>query len=113
GTVVQRQSPQVWRQVLPTAEAQVLRVAMTGAVESAWGKPFAGSAAIPGVPTAGKTGTAQLGGSGEPHAWFIGFAPASAPRIAVAVIIEQGGHGGAVAAPIGGQLMADWLRLAP
>ncbi|MFI5261857.1 MAG: penicillin-binding transpeptidase domain-containing protein, partial [Candidatus Limnocylindrales bacterium] len=47
GTVVQRQSPQVWRQVLPTAEAQVLRVAMTGAVESAWGKPFAGSAAIP------------------------------------------------------------------
>ena len=86
---------------------------MTGAVESAWGRPFAGSAAIPGVQTAGKTGTAQLGGSGEPHAWFIGFAPAAAPRIAVAVIIEQGGHGGEVAAPLGGQLMGDWLRLAP
>ncbi len=113
GSVVQRTTPQTWRQVLSSAQDAVLRQAMTGAVESAWGRPFAGSAAIPGVPTAGKTGTAQLGGSGEPHAWFIGFAPAAAPRIAVAVIIEQGGHGGEVAAPLGGQLMGDWLRMAP
>lgn len=113
GTVVQRTSPQVWQRVLSSAQDAVLQAAMTGAVESAWGRPFAGSAAIPGVPTAGKTGTAQLGGSGEPHAWFIGFAPAAAPRIAVAVIVEQGGHGGEVAAPIGGRLMGDWLKLAP
>ena len=113
GTVVQRTTPQVWRHVLSSAQDAVIQEAMTGAVESAWGQPFAGSAAIPGVPTAGKTGTAQLGGSGEPHAWFIGFAPAAAPRIAVAVIIEQGGHGGEVAAPLGGQLMGDWLRMAP
>ncbi|HXR27438.1 MAG TPA: penicillin-binding transpeptidase domain-containing protein [Candidatus Baltobacteraceae bacterium] len=110
-TIVQRTTPQIWQEVLPPAQDQILREAMTGAVESAWGKPIAGSAAIPGVPTAGKTGTAQLGGSGEPHAWFIGFAPAAAPRIAVAVIIEQGGHGGEVAAPLGGQLMGDWLRM--
>jgi penicillin-binding protein A len=113
GTVVQRTSAQVWQRVLSSAQDAVIREAMTGAVESAWGQPFAGSAAIPGVQTAGKTGTAQLGGSGEPHAWFIGFAPAAAPRIAVAVIIEQGGHGGEVAAPLGGQLMGDWLRMAP
>ena len=113
GTVVQHTTPQVWRQVLPSTQDAVLREAMTEAVESAWGQPFAGSAAIPGVATAGKTGTAQLGGSGEPHAWFIGFAPAAAPRIAVAVIVEQGGHGGEVAAPLGGQLMGDWLRLGP
>jgi peptidoglycan glycosyltransferase len=113
GTVVQQTTPRVWQEVLSSAQDAVLREAMTGAVESAWGRPFAGSAAIPGVQTAGKTGTAQLGGSGEPHAWFIGFAPAAAPRIAVAVIIEQGGHGGEVAAPLGGQLMGDWLRLAP
>jgi cell division protein FtsI/penicillin-binding protein 2 len=48
---------------------------------------------------AGKTGTAQAPG-GAPHAWFAGFAPADAPRIAVAVIVEHGGNGSAAAAPI-------------
>jgi peptidoglycan glycosyltransferase len=63
-------------------------------------------AQIPGVTVAGKTGTAQLGT--EPpssHAWFVAFAPAEAPRVAVAVIVEaQPGvseiTGGRVAAPI-------------
>ncbi|MGZ6329200.1 MAG: peptidoglycan D,D-transpeptidase FtsI family protein [Candidatus Limnocylindrales bacterium] len=113
GATLEQRSPQVWRQVLPAAQAELLRQAMQAAVESSWGRPFAGAAKIPGVPTAGKTGTAQLGGSGEPHAWFIGFAPADAPKIAVAVLLEQGGHGGQVAAPIGGQLMAAWLKLNP
>jgi len=113
GSLIEQRQPQVWRTVLPASEATAVRQAMQAAVESPWGKPFAGSAKIPGVPTAGKTGTAQLGGSGEPHAWFIGFAPANTPRIAVAVLLEQGGHGGQVAAPIGGQLMGDWLKLAP
>ncbi len=113
GALVEQRSPQLWRQVLAPAQAGVVQQAMEAAVESAWGRPFGGGAAIPGVPTAGKTGTAQLGGNGEPHAWFIGFAPADAPRIAVAVLLEQGGHGGEVAAPIGGQLMGAWLRLRP
>ena len=57
------------------------------------------------MPTAGKTGTAQIG-NGMSHAWVIGFAPADAPRVAVAVIVEsQSGTteatGGRVAAPIG------------
>jgi peptidoglycan glycosyltransferase len=60
---------------------------------------------VPGVTTAGKTGTAQLG-NGTSHAWIIGFAPAEAPRVAIAVIVEaQPGAseqtGGRVAAPIG------------
>ena len=61
---------------------------------------------MPGVTTAGKSGTAELGGRGEPHSWFIGFAPAEAPTIAIAVIVEQAGRGAEVAAPIGGDLMA-------
>ena len=53
--------------------------------------------------TAGKSGTAELGGTGEPHSWFIGFAPAEDPKVAIAVIVEQAGRGGEVAAPIAGE----------
>ena len=53
----------------------------------------------PSLQIAGKTGTAQ-NPRGEDHAWFVGYAPADAPKIAVAVVVEHGGHGGATAAPI-------------
>lgn len=54
---------------------------------------------IPGVKVAGKTGTAQLE-DGESHAWFIAFAPADNPTYAIAVVVERGGQGNSVAAPI-------------
>ncbi len=82
---------------------------MTEAVEGELGRRFTAGARVPGVLTAGKSGTAELGGSGEPHSWFIGFAPADQPRIAIAVLVEQGGRGGEVAAPIAGRLMAAYL----
>ena len=69
----------------------------------------ASGAAIDGIPTAGKSGTAELGGSGEPHSWFIGFAPADDPQIAIAVLVEQGGRGGERAAPLAGSLMRAYL----
>ena len=56
-------------------------------------------AAVPGIEVAGKTGTSQ-NPHGEPHAWFIGFAPYENPVIAIAVLIENGGGGGAFAAPL-------------
>jgi cell division protein FtsI/penicillin-binding protein 2/cell division protein FtsW (lipid II flippase) len=60
-------------------------------------------------PVTGKTGTAQLD-AGEPHSWFIGYAPAgpaslSQPRIAFAVLVEHGGYGGSMAAPIAHDLL--------
>ena len=70
-------------------------------------------AKVPGVLTAGKSGTAEIGGSGEPHSWFIGFAGVDQPRIAIAVIVEQGGRGGARAAPLAGALMAKFFSLYP
>lgn len=103
-------SPQMWRRVVDQSTAGVIRDAMVAAVSSAWGRPFAGAAQIPGVPTAGKSGTAQLG-SGIPNSWFIGFAPANAPRIAVAVIVERGGEGSGAAVPLGGQVMKYYLGL--
>ncbi|MGO4879484.1 MAG: FtsW/RodA/SpoVE family cell cycle protein [Bryobacteraceae bacterium] len=65
--------------------------------------------AMAGTPVnlAGKTGTAQLG-EGEPHAWFAGFAPYdgdASHRIAFAVLVEHGGYGGQVAAPIAREIM--------
>jgi peptidoglycan glycosyltransferase len=84
--------------------------AMELAVESSWGRIFTTGAAIPGIDTAGKTGTAQIGGSAEPNSWFIGYAPANNPQVAIAVVVEQGGHGSARAAPIAGSLMGLWLK---
>ncbi|MEO8539773.1 MAG: penicillin-binding transpeptidase domain-containing protein [bacterium] len=59
---------------------------------------------LPGVTVGGKTGTAEAG-DGTSHAWFIAFAPAEAPRIAIAVVVERGGRGGEVASPIAAQVL--------
>lgn len=56
-------------------------------------------AKVPGIDMAGKTGSAQ-NPHGETHAWFMGFAPYDIPEVAISVIVENGGGGGAVAAPI-------------
>ena len=65
---------------------------------------FAFGARIAGVHVAGKTGTAE-NPSGSPHGWFVGFAPAEDPQVAVAVLIENAGQGGVDAAPVGGAVM--------
>jgi peptidoglycan glycosyltransferase len=83
---------------------------MVEAVEGELGRQFTAGAAVPGVTTAGKSGTAELGGTGEPHSWFIGFAPAEDPQIVIAVLVEQAGRGGEVAAPIAGDLMTRYLN---
>jgi peptidoglycan glycosyltransferase len=105
--------PQEWRRVTGPAEAAVIKEAMHDAVEGDLGRGFAGGGKIPGVPTAGKSGTAELGGSGEPHSWFIGFAPLEQPRVAVAVVVERGGFGRERAVPIGGDVMEAYLDIAP
>ncbi len=70
-----------------------------------------GTAAQLSVPVAGKTGTAENVPGRPTHAWFVGFAPADHPQIAVAVIVENGGQGGVVAAPIARQVMSKALGL--
>ncbi|MBM3496602.1 MAG: hypothetical protein FJX72_20125 [Armatimonadetes bacterium] len=67
--------------------------------------------AIPGLRMAGKTGTAERGRRGElvDDAWFVAFAPVHDPRIAVCVYVEEGGHGGATAAPIARAMIAQYL----
>jgi penicillin-binding protein A len=77
---------------------QMMEAVVTGGTGTA--------AQIPGVRVAGKTGTAEIGIKGRYDAWFIAFAPADNPRVAVAVAIENAtGFGGSVAAPIAKTLM--------
>ena len=57
------------------------------------------AAKIPGVRVAGKTGTAETGGK-KTHAWFVGYAPADDPKVALVVFLEHGGHGGVEAAGV-------------
>ncbi len=59
---------------------------------------------VPGIDMAGKTGTAQ-NPHGKPHAWFMAFAPYQHPEVAIAVIVENAGSGGGVAAPIARQFL--------
>ncbi len=101
--------PESVRRVLDGDDARAISQAMVAAVEGDLGRQFTTGARIRGITTAGKSGTAELGGTGEPHSWFIGFAPAEQPRIAIAVLVEQAGRGAEVASPIAGDLMARWL----
>ena len=100
--------PEVWRQVLPADLALEVAAAMKQAVEGRLGRQFTTGARVPGMVVAGKSGTAELGGTGEPNSWFIGFAPAENPQIVIAVVVEQGGRGAERAAPIGGKLLKAW-----
>lgn len=101
--------PETVERVIDGADAAAINEAMVAAVETEWGQRFTTGAKIRGVTTAGKSGTAELGGRGEPHSWFIGFAPAEAPRVAIAVVVEEAGRGAEVAAPMAGNLMELWL----
>lgn len=96
--------------VISNTNARAINAAMVQAVEGPLGRQYTTGAKVPGVITAGKSGTAQLGGTGEPHSWFIGFAPADAPKVVIAVLVEQAGRGGEVAAPIAGDLMSLYLK---
>jgi peptidoglycan glycosyltransferase len=114
GRVIRRIGPAEWkRAVSPTTAAAVTQM-MIDVVRAGTGT----AAAVPGSTVAGKTGTAEVP-EGPPHAWFIGFAPAEAPRFAIAVIVERGGQfgdeatGGRVAAPVAGKVLAKLLALPP
>jgi peptidoglycan glycosyltransferase len=110
GNLVDQTQPAVWKQAVSPQTAATMTTLMEAVVDSGTGT----AAQIPGVKVAGKTGTAQTVAGQAPHAWFIAFAPADAPKIAVAVLVENGGDlgseatGGKVSAPIAQKvLIAD------
>ncbi len=104
GRIVEAAEPAEWLTAIRPGTALTLNQMMRRVVTTGTGT----GAAIEGVEVAGKTGTAERG-DGTNLAWFIGFAPAGDPRVAVAVVVEETmSTGGAAAAP----LAADVMRAA-
>jgi penicillin-binding protein A len=97
------------RRVVSSRAARQVRDMMVGVVRSGTGT----AAALPGVQVAGKTGTAELvPNSTDPkdaNAWFVAFAPADRPRVAVAVMLVGAGFGGTAAAPVAREVLAAAL----
>jgi peptidoglycan glycosyltransferase len=99
-------APVPWQSPVDPQHAAMVGQAMVAVVN--YGSGFA--ARIPGVAVAAKTGTAQVQ-AGNPHAWFIAYAPADHPRLAVVVLKENAGEGAYVAAPIARQILKSALPL--
>jgi peptidoglycan glycosyltransferase len=108
GKTIVRTRPRRYSRVMSPQVASELNAMMQGVVTSGTGT----AAAISGVPVAGKTGTAETGRGDIYTAWFIAFAPANNPRVAIAVVVENqpGGFGGKVSAPIAKDVMEALLR---
>ena len=113
GGIVQRSQPESLGRAFSAATANSVTDMMRLVVQEGTGV----NAQIPGVDLAGKTGTAQSAEGAAPHAWFIAFAPADDPQIAVAVLVENGGSfgaeatGGTVAAPMAKQVIEADRRI--
>ena len=102
GTETKNTVPEKLTDICSAEEAAVLKDMMTAVVSDGTGR----AAAISGVTVAGKTGTAE-NATGYDHSWFIGFAPAENPKVAVAVVIENANYGSAT--PIAGKVMQSAL----
>ncbi len=106
-TVIDRADPEELSEPVTPEVADQLQEMMESVVTEGSGR----AARIPGVTVAGKTGTAQVSGDVPDHNWFVGFAPADDPQIAVAVFVANGGGtGGDVSAPIAGDVMQAYLE---
>jgi peptidoglycan glycosyltransferase len=105
GIILDKPTASIRRQAIPAGTARTLNEMMQqviiqgGLIE----------AEIPGVKVAGKTGTAESG-NGEAHSWWITFAPADDPEIAMCVMVENGGRADEGALPIGARLMQAHLQ---
>ena len=111
-SLLDRAEPEVYKRAVSEPVAAELTRMMQLVVSGGSGR----AAAIDGVTVAGKTGTAQGAAGADPDVWFVGFAPADDPQVAIAVVVEDGGDqgaggtGGRVSAPIAKEVMQAVLR---
>lgn len=123
GKVIREYGPEKIRDVpVKKSTLEIVRNALRDVVNSGWGT--GGQAQSKLVQIAGKTGTAQvaemrgkylkseqLAYAVRDHAWFVSYAPAEEPEIAVVVLVEHGGHGGSAAAPLAKKVIEKYLSL--
>lgn len=106
GNTVKTVEPKMLNQVISANNAAIVKDYMKNLVDSKIDDTWS---YFGGTDAAGKTGTADYnlsdGTPAKPHSWFIGFAPASNPQIAVAVIVENGGYGAVAAARVAGRVI--------
>ncbi|MCX7726746.1 MAG: penicillin-binding protein 2 [Chitinispirillaceae bacterium] len=111
GILLKRNNPIPKRQLsfkpytIETIREALLSVVMPGGT--------GGRAAVPGIKVGGKTGSAENPHGEETHALFVACAPVEDPVIAVAVVLENAGHGGAVAAPVAGEILRYFFSECP
>ncbi|MCL3838092.1 peptidoglycan D,D-transpeptidase FtsI family protein [Aeromicrobium duanguangcaii] len=110
-SVLEKPEPEELERPMSAGKARELRDMMVAVVDEGTGSP----AAIPGVDVGGKTGTAESAPDRPPYAWFIGFAPADDPQVAVAVLVESAQNtsdiaGGRLGGPIARAVMEAVLR---
>ena len=109
GEILYQAKPEVQSRLRASpANLEAVRQSLVGVVNDGTGK----AARLPNIQVAGKTGTSQVvaldrdnpkrkrAREMEDHAWFVAYAPADDPQVAVAVLVEHGGHGGEDAAPL-------------
>jgi peptidoglycan glycosyltransferase len=106
-SVLDKTSDEPYRDAISSSTARDLTQMMVEVVDNGTGA----TAQIPGIKVAGKTGTAQSDGNRPNYAWFVSFAPADDPKVAVAVLVEDAGvsedliSGSGLAAPIAKSVM--------
>jgi peptidoglycan glycosyltransferase len=100
GSIAQTHAPKVWKQPVRAETAVQMRAIMENSIKNG----YANTAAIPNVVMGGKTGTAEVPNA-NPQAWFIGYAQGPKTTYAISVLIENGGEGSTVAAPVAKQVL--------
>ncbi len=110
GKSLKKIEPKALGEIISKETARTMKDLMKGVVAEGTG----GNAAVSGITVCGKTGTADHKGDASkqvaPHSWFISFAPYENPQIAIAVIVEEGGVGGGVAAKITRDMISAYLK---
>ena len=101
GQTVKKFLPSAYGTLMSANDAQFLTHLMSQVVEIGTGSAMRGTS----YTVAGKTGSAEFETGKETHSWFVGFAPADKPKVAICVLAEESGSGGAVAAPIARQVL--------
>ena len=106
GTVISRKKPREWKRIADDSDAAIMTGYLRQVVTDGTGKALDDD----DYTVAGKTGTAE-NGKGKDHSWFVGFSNVKDPDLVVCVLVEHGGSGSDVAAPIADEIFESYYSL--